>query len=580
MTNLVKKVTKLFIISLAILIFNCTNKAYAQSSIPQVDRIAAEYAGVREGDTQTFDILSKSPCNVQYRVWLCNKRDNVWKDITNGFTPPMQPKSIYSVRTPKLKEGQYTISVWVKRYGVSNTIDKRGFDSYLATNMNCLKDDGKGAYLTIDNFTHNYEVGQTVSISNKNGKDYLYNYNVYDLINRKNVTTSEAYNSEVSWKPSKEGLYLLRVNIKSIEKVPVAIENPDENKDNIDNNIKDNKQDIKVNDVENSDNTNNEIIKDNKANEEKSEKKSSEIEEAKDNSDLKNNADSKNKEKYNDDVDNENKVIKTIYEDKKNSEVEDHNKKDIQVNKQNNKEKVQFKEVERNTTTFRLIAVGNPYRELIRPTVTASTQKRSNAIHVRSLVVGNASEGQIIYIKSSPSQGASNVGYFYGSLQGVDILKTVGNYYYIETKDYKTLNNVRGYVLKSQLKTVIPNQTYTITVKLGQQKVYIFKGDSLIKTFTCSTGMNSTPTPTGVYMIGSRGSLFYSGSSVICYNWVRWNNNFLFHSVLYDRRGNLILSEYKKLGTKASHGCIRLPLGDVKWIYNNIPSGTAVIIQR
>ncbi|MCD3296920.1 murein L,D-transpeptidase, partial [Clostridium botulinum C/D] len=267
MKNSVRKMTKLFIMSLAIILANGTNRAYAESGIPQVDRIAAEYAGVREGDTQTFDILSKSPCNVQYRVWLCNKKDNVWQDITKGFTPPMQPKSIYSVRTPKLKEGQYTISVWVKRSGVSSTIDKRGFDSYLATNMNCLKDDGKGPYLTIDNFTHNYEVGQSISISNKNGKDYLYNYNVYDLINRRNVTTSEEYKNEVSWKPGKEGLYLLKVNIKSIEKIPVVVQKLDENKDNVD----DNKDDSKNNVIKNNDNINKEIIKGNKEeNEDKS----------------------------------------------------------------------------------------------------------------------------------------------------------------------------------------------------------------------------------------------------------------------------------------------------------------------
>ncbi|KGM93519.1 murein L,D-transpeptidase [Clostridium botulinum] len=561
MKNSVKKMTKLFIMSLAIILANGTNKAYAQSGIPQVDRIVAEYAGVREGDTQTFDILSKSPCNVQYRVWLCNKKDNVWQDITKGFTPPMQPKSIYSVTTPKLKEGQYTISVWVKRYGASKTVDKRGFHSYLATNMNCLKDDGKGSYLSIDNFTHNYEVGQTISISNKNGKDYLYNYNVYDLINRRNVVTSEAYRDEVSWKPGKEGLYLLKVNIKSIEKIPVVVQKSDEMKDNVD----DNKEDSKNNVIKNNDNINKEIIKDNK-------------EENKDKS-LKNENDKKDvdSEKQVEDKDIINNKDNVIPKYKENNDDKKDNKQELGENK---KEEIQYKEVEKNTTAFKLIAVGNPYRELIKPTVTPSTSRHSNAIHVKSLVVGNASEGQIIYIKSSPSQGASNIGYFYGSLQGIDILKTVGNYYYIETKDYKSLNNVRGYVLKSQLKIVTPNQTYSITVKLGQQKVYIYKGDSLIKTFTCSTGMDSTPTPTGVYLVGTRGSLFYSGSSVICYNWVRWNNNFLFHSVLYDRNGNLILSEYKKLGQKASHGCIRLPLGDVRWIYDNIPSGTPVIIQR
>ncbi|HAH78565.1 MAG TPA: L,D-transpeptidase, partial [Ruminococcaceae bacterium] len=34
-----------------------------------------------------------------------------------------------------------------------------------------------------------------------------------------------------------------------------------------------------------------------------------------------------------------------------------------------------------------------------------------------------------------------------------------------------------------------------------------------------------------------------------------------------------------KLGEPASHGCIRLPVEDAKWIYDNIPEGTKVVIE-
>jgi lipoprotein-anchoring transpeptidase ErfK/SrfK len=33
-----------------------------------------------------------------------------------------------------------------------------------------------------------------------------------------------------------------------------------------------------------------------------------------------------------------------------------------------------------------------------------------------------------------------------------------------------------------------------------------------------------------------------------------------------------------RLGINASHGCVRLSLSDAKWIYDNIPSGTTVVV--
>nr|WP_236906991.1 L,D-transpeptidase family protein [Clostridium sporogenes] len=39
-------------------------------------------------------------------------------------------------------------------------------------------------------------------------------------------------------------------------------------------------------------------------------------------------------------------------------------------------------------------------------------------------------------------------------------------------------------------------------------------------------------------------------------------------------------SEYVKLGKKASHGCIRLPYYDAKWLQDKIPKGTLVNIDK
>ena len=57
-------------------------------------------------------------------------------------------------------------------------------------------------------------------------------------------------------------------------------------------------------------------------------------------------------------------------------------------------------------------------------------------------------------------------------------------------------------------------------------------------------------------------------------------SSYLFHSVPYytQHKDDLEYDEYNKLGSLASLGCIRLEVVDVKWIYDNCPIGTPVVI--
>ena len=43
-------------------------------------------------------------------------------------------------------------------------------------------------------------------------------------------------------------------------------------------------------------------------------------------------------------------------------------------------------------------------------------------------------------------------------------------------------------------------------------------------------------------------------------------------------KDSLETEEFNKLGTAASMGCVRLPVEDAKWIFDNCPSGTTVHI--
>ena len=59
--------------------------------------------------------------------------------------------------------------------------------------------------------------------------------------------------------------------------------------------------------------------------------------------------------------------------------------------------------------------------------------------------------------------------------------------------------------------------------------------------------------------------------------WVQFYGDYLFHSVPYNKDQSEVV-DYT-LGVPASHGCIRLKTEDAKWIYDNIESGTKVIIN-
>ena len=100
------------------------------------------------------------------------------------------------------------------------------------------------------------------------------------------------------------------------------------------------------------------------------------------------------------------------------------------------------------------------------------------------------------------------------------------------------------------------------------------------KAFVCSVG-NGTPIGTFKTSDKYRWHLLVGPSyGQYC---TRITGKILFHSVWYYRNKDFASQsyrEYKKLGTTASHGCIRLTVADAKWIYDNCDKGTTVVIFK
>lgn len=122
---------------------------------------------------------------------------------------------------------------------------------------------------------------------------------------------------------------------------------------------------------------------------------------------------------------------------------------------------------------------------------------------------------------------------------------------------------------------------YFIWVDLQRHTVNIFKRKKknyeLIKTMTCASGKDKTPTVRGNFKIEDRGLDFYEASiDMGAKYWVRFYGSYLFHSLPTDEKGNILDTT---LGQQATHGCIRLSIKNSKWIYDNIPKNTSVWIN-
>lgn len=153
----------------------------------------------------------------------------------------------------------------------------------------------------------------------------------------------------------------------------------------------------------------------------------------------------------------------------------------------------------------------------------------------------------------------------------------VGDYMYYFDEKGRLCQDVRDMLTKKQKKS------YYIEVSKASCVVTVFAKDLKkdkytvpVVSFICSPGK---ATPVGTFKI--RDKLRWHELMGPC--WGQWcehlTDDILFHSVYYDRQNDnksLNVSAYNKLGTVASHGCIRITAGDAKWIYDNCPIGTEV----
>lgn len=119
-------------------------------------------------------------------------------------------------------------------------------------------------------------------------------------------------------------------------------------------------------------------------------------------------------------------------------------------------------------------------------------------------------------------------------------------------------------------------------VSLKRQRLYIKNGQRTLYTMIISSGKNAT-TPRGTFAIqAERGASFYNERLQEGANyWTSFLDHgvYLFHTVPTKADGSYNVSEAKRLGRPASHGCVRLTVADAKWLNESAPTGMKVVIH-
>lgn len=219
---------------------------------------------------------------------------------------------------------------------------------------------------------------------------------------------------------------------------------------------------------------------------------------------------------------------------------------------------------------------------------------------MQPMTVVDGNEKTQISLRAEPDENSERVAVVTRATQGVHVLETLDNgwslvecysssFHDSKVKAWNML--VQGYIQTSELKTVKPADAYALVVDKLTQKLYVFKDGGLFSTLDISTGLANERQPynetrSGEFFLTSAVGGFYS-DNMYCPRAIRFNDGDLLHEVPYVERsnGNKVYSTTEPyLGTKASHGCIRVqrkrtPEGvNMLWLWEHRKKNIKIVV--
>ena len=215
-----------------------------------------------------------------------------------------------------------------------------------------------------------------------------------------------------------------------------------------------------------------------------------------------------------------------------------------------------------------------------------------------SKVLKNGTSGTLV---KQMQQRLCDLGY-------LDASNVSGKYTYRAVKAIQTQNGLPATgdvdeetwnVIFNDSRVVLPDQSpkptatpapipFYIYVDVRNQVTSVYARDEYgeytvpVRQMLCSTGKVGTDSDPGDWVLNGRKAnwCYFPKWGGYARFWTRINGSIAFHSIIYYSvsTSDPKVSSYRKLGQRASHGCIRLTVADAKWIYDNCGAGTVVHI--
>jgi len=214
-----------------------------------------------------------------------------------------------------------------------------------------------------------------------------------------------------------------------------------------------------------------------------------------------------------------------------------------------------------------------------------------NALMAPMTVVKGEEKEQVL-LRAEPSDDAEAIAEITCYSQGVHVLQNLDNgwslvevysssFIYSDIKAYNEF--VQGYIKTNKLQErKVGNTEYGMVVDKLTQRLYIFKDGKLFTELLCSTGLGTDDAPynetrSGEFFLVSPVGEFPSGKLYCSYG-IRFNDGDILHEVPHLKRasGKVYETTEYKLGSRASHGCIRVQRlrnqdgVNMNWVWNEL----------
>ena len=122
---------------------------------------------------------------------------------------------------------------------------------------------------------------------------------------------------------------------------------------------------------------------------------------------------------------------------------------------------------------------------------------------------------------------------------------------------------------------------YLILIDKNTHYLSLYRGSrgnwSQDRSWKVDVGAPGTSTPSGVFNLGTK-LLYFDSGTCRCWYASQVTGSIYLHSVLYFQTGSPSRIMDGRLGMSISHGCIRMELSNAKWIWDNVPAGTTIVV--